>query len=176
MPPSTRHQHGEDGASLILALVFMVVMSLLLLGLLELTGTALVNTYNLKSQRSLEYAADGAADIAVQNVRYSDNPYSASSTNCLPGSVSSITLNGVSMSVDCTQQAYDPLSGLTREVNFYACTSALCTSSNAVLQAEVTFEDYSSDNTTYHCSPTTGLSTCGTGMLIDSWVVETANH
>lgn len=68
----------DAGAVLILALVFLVVAALALVGLVMFSGGALVNTSNLKKQRGLEYAADSATEIAIQKVRYStdafDNP------------------------------------------------------------------------------------------------------
>lgn len=71
----------ESGAALILALVFLVVASLALVGLLVFSGTQIVNTSNLKKQRGLEYAGSAATQIAIQGVRYSANYYGS-----LPGS------------------------------------------------------------------------------------------
>jgi hypothetical protein len=63
-------RHDEAGLTLLLALVFLVTVSMVLLALLDFTSSDLLNSSNLKSQASLEYAADGATDAAVQWVRY----------------------------------------------------------------------------------------------------------
>ena len=57
-----------------MALVFVFAISLMLVALVSLAGNDLLNTSNLKSLRSLEYAADGAVDAAVQAVRYQPAP------------------------------------------------------------------------------------------------------
>jgi hypothetical protein len=165
---------GEAGAVLILALVFVLAIGLAVVSLANMATNDLVNSMNLNSQRSVEYAADSATSVAVQNVRYSGNPYSSSPSNCLP-SGGPLTLNGVNIWVDCTQQQFDPISGVTRVINFYACRSATCSSANAILQAEITFDDYSVGNT-YSCAPGSSISTCGTAMTVDSWILETANN
>jgi len=66
-PPAARE---DAGVALILALIFLVAIGLTVVALVSMAGTAMVNTANLKSQASLEYAADGAADAAVQWVRF----------------------------------------------------------------------------------------------------------
>jgi hypothetical protein len=169
-----RCHRDEAGAVLILALVFLLAIGLAVVSLATMTTNDILNSTNLTSQRSIEYSADGATSMAVQNVRYSGNPYSSAPANCLPNG-SSATLNGVSMSVDCTQQQFDPVSGVTRVINFYACRTGTCSSTNAILQAQITFDDYSVSNS-YLCTPGVSVSTCGTAMTVDSWILETANN
>lgn len=81
--PLARRLAGRDesGAVLILALVFLVVAALALVGLVVFSGTQIVNTSNLKKQRGLDYAVNSATQIAIQAVRYSPNYYGG-----LPGS------------------------------------------------------------------------------------------
>ena len=93
----------ESGVALVLAIVFLTAISLLLLTLASATSGNLLTSSSLKSQRSLEYAADGATSLAVQSVRYSGNQY-ASPAACLPGG-GPVAINGVSMYVTCSQQA-----------------------------------------------------------------------
>ncbi len=62
--------HDDAGVTLILALIFLVAISMTLLALLNLSTTNLVSSSNLQSQASLEYSADGVTDSAVQWVRY----------------------------------------------------------------------------------------------------------
>lgn len=99
----------ESGAVLILALIFVIVGALALVGLVTFAGSALIATSQLKSNRALQYAADGATEIAVQAVRYSpdayDNPTMSPVTppqNCL--GPNSVTINGYTVSVDCSGQ------------------------------------------------------------------------
>ena len=63
---------GEEGATLILALVFMIIIALVLLAAVTFAGNGLLNTSNLLQQQSLEYRSNGAAEVAVQTVRYTD--------------------------------------------------------------------------------------------------------
>ena len=164
----------DSGVTLILALVFLLAVGLLLVVLASTTGADLLNSTNLRGQRSIEYSADGVTTIAAQNARYSGNPYSSSPTDCLPNG-GSMSINGVVLAVYCTQQLWDPISGVTRVINLYACHSGTCSSANAVLQAQVTYDDYSVSNE-YHCQYGGATSTCGTAMTIDSWILETANN
>lgn len=116
----------ESGAVLILALVFLVVASLSLVGLVTFSGSGLLNTANLKKLRALEYASNSATDIAIQGVRYSGDAYDtatgtpvATPQNCLgPTSVgfsptgrptSSPTARVENIAVDCQGEATSPL-------------------------------------------------------------------
>lgn len=60
----------ERGAVLVLALIFLIVGSLLALALTTLSSTNLTNTANFVNLRAVNYAADGAMDGAIQQVRY----------------------------------------------------------------------------------------------------------
>jgi hypothetical protein len=177
----------ESGVTLILALVFILAVGLVLVALVYATGGALLNSSNLRNQRAVEYAADGATTMAAQSVRYSGYPFcnlstgacpgiTGTTTSCLPN-VNAVTINGVSMQVSCSGQIWDSISGVTRVINFFACQSGTCSSTNAVLQAQVTYDDYPVNgpkNCLYGQSPPQ-VSTCGTGMTINSWILKTAS-
>lgn len=108
----------ERGVTLILALVFLVAVSMTLVALLDMSTNDMVNTTNLKSQNSLEYAADGATDTAVQWVR---NGTLVANDNCGEGTAfclylfdgtvqttpggSSTTASNPSAPAACTSQA-----------------------------------------------------------------------
>lgn len=62
---------GEVGAVLILAMVFLLVASGIVVSLLDWSSNDILNTSNLQSSRSLVYSAGGAADVAIQSARYS---------------------------------------------------------------------------------------------------------
>jgi hypothetical protein len=183
----------DVGAVLILALIFVIVVSLSVLGLITFGGTGLLNATNLQGQRSLEFAADGATSAAVQAVRYSYNQFSPSSIeDCLPdGAVltpsstgsQTMFINGLYMTVDCAQAPPPLPPNVTRSINFYACVQQgavaqvppNCLANNAVVVATVNFDDVSTSGL-YACASATVSSTCGTGMTIGNWIVETANN
>lgn len=60
---------GEDGASLMMALAFLVLFGLAIPPLLQLGATNLLATSRLQEQRAVVYAADGATDGALQYLR-----------------------------------------------------------------------------------------------------------
>ena len=124
------------------------------------------------SARTLQYAANGATQVAVQNIRYT--PLLAT-TSPGPGSCwvggAPIQIDGYSMDVWCST-VYTPTSASrTRVVTFDTCldggTAAQCTA-NPLLEAVVTFDDYptgSSPPNTAAC-----VVYCGTSMTVNSWV------
>ncbi len=61
---------GDDGATLILALIFLVVVSLVVIGIERWTGNNLANTSKFVSAQSLQSEANSANDLAIQFVRY----------------------------------------------------------------------------------------------------------
>ena len=78
-----KRSHVDDaGAALILALVFLIVAALTLTALVTFAGTGLLDTAGFTSQRSLQYGANGAVEIAIQRVRYEATSYPALE-NCL---------------------------------------------------------------------------------------------
>jgi hypothetical protein len=172
----TDASESEAGVALILVLVFLLAIGLILVALATAASDDLVNSNNLAGQRSLEYAADGATTLAAQSVRYSGQSYSTTPTSCLPGG--SVTINKKTIYVDCTYQSPPNAGSVTRAINFYACgTAAGCSSSNAIVQAQVYYNDYPPGNgTTPICTPGGETSTCGTAMTINSWIVETGNN
>jgi len=186
MAACRRPRRDESGAALLLALGFVLAIALILVAIASSASNDIASTSNLGSQRSLEFAADGAATLAVQNVRFSGNPYSGppsasnappATTDCLPngtagealGSYHSVTINGVQMSVFCIAQSDDAISSLTRVISFYACPTASITVltpcatqsngtpySSVVLVALVTFDDYAINNSNQWCPPPVG--------------------
>jgi Tfp pilus assembly protein PilX len=188
------HRHDE-GAVLLLTLIFVVVIALVLLALVSLSGNDLMNTANLQSQRASEYAADSAVDAAMQAVRYSYYAFNGAppaGTNragddCLPDgtafvnpdqNTANLPINGVNgvktyWTVDCTGSVNEH-SQNTRVITFYACTQSSCSSANAIVTAVVAFQDYSTANV-YDCDSAPNVATCGTGVVIQSWTVRNAN-
>jgi hypothetical protein len=179
----------ESGAVLVLALIFVIIMAVSLIAVVNLAGDALISTAKFTGQRSLQYAADAATDAAVEAVRYSyyafDGKTNPQNTGCVPdGAVLTVPdnatmppINGIAMNVTCSgvPVSTPPLQN-TRTVTFYSCQQGLgtCNAGNAVVVAQVIFQDYSAVGI-YSCSATTGSATCGTGEAIQSWVVQNSN-
>jgi Tfp pilus assembly protein PilV len=173
--PSSGHvRRDETGVSLILALVMLVVLSFIFLALASSSITTISNSTNLRSQRSTEYAASGATLMAVRNVR-SSGLASSTLQACLPN-VKTLTINGVTIEVDCQLYASNPGQTDTRVINFYACApggapSPACSAGNALLSATVAFNDLNGVGQS-SCPGTT----CGTSEDVKSWVVQSGNN
>jgi hypothetical protein len=79
-------ERNEDGASLIIALLFVTTVSLVSTGVLTFADSSIRTTVVLRDQASDAYAADGAAKIAVNALRTSSPPYTnATGQSCLTG-------------------------------------------------------------------------------------------
>lgn len=190
--PSLLAKRDESGATLILAVIFVIVSAVVVLALLNLNSNDILGTGTLRNQRSIEYAADGATDAAIQGVRYGYLGVNAAPAPCMYDPVtqalfSNMTLDGVTVTVECSGQAAAPSSGY-RTVNFYTCESAtngcpdanLSTGQGVLLEATVVFDDVASASASppdyFNCnSNPSDQTTCGTSYTITNWVVETAN-
>src|SRR5271167_2923032 len=62
--------NDESGAVLILALVFLVAVSLIVIGLLGWVGTSLTATASFSNERSVETAATSAVNLYITQTRY----------------------------------------------------------------------------------------------------------
>lgn len=157
----------ESGASLIIALIFVVAIALIILALIDLTGTNLIDTGNLQNQRSLEYSADSAVDGAIQLVRTGAATCSNSSTVFEPATL----VNGYDVRAFCS---LDSNTGTLRVVTFYACQASSGTltscATNNLIDANITFIDQNCA-TPISCTTSTGYS-----LQINSWVVNRANE
>ncbi|HEY5025182.1 MAG TPA: hypothetical protein VII76_09415 [Acidimicrobiales bacterium] len=164
----------EDGAVLVLALVFMIVIALVLLGVVTLSGNDLLNTSHLLDQQSLEYRSSGAMQVAIQTVRYTNTTFSSLSPCLASNAPIQIGQNSPPVYVDCMTVPHAQLpanTGVSRELNFYACgtSSTTCTASNYTVWATVDFVD----------GPTCAsgsIGACGTSESVKSWLVHNANN
>jgi hypothetical protein len=172
----------EQGATLILVLIFTLVTSLTVAGLFTALRNDLSNSKNFASARTLQYDATAAIDLAIQSIRYTPllgsgetlnasppepcwtvgSTYGAASTNTTP--------DGVDIAVWCST-AWFPNSESTRVVTISAClasTSSTACAQNPVLQSVVTFDDYPAGGS----EPDAGecVVYCGTGLTINSWL------
>ena len=89
--------HGDDGAALVLALAFILVVALGLTGLLTLADTGQRTTVAVRAQGQALYSANGGIDQAVTTVRA--DPAAGRHTGPCP--TVSTTLNAVATEVRC---------------------------------------------------------------------------
>ncbi len=176
--PSSDRRLNEEGAALILVLIFIGVISLLVTVLASLAANNVRDTSVLRAARSVEYTADAATDAAIQNVRYKASWYPTVGlcTPGAPGATSVSANNSTTIEVYCTGTT-NPSSAATRVITFRACPagqSASACMATPILEAKVTFDDYPSGGL-FACT-TTVTATCGVGMTINSWVVYSANN
>ena len=81
MPPT--RSGDESGAVIILALVFLVAVSLIVTGMLTWVGASLHATGSFQNERDVEYAATDAVNLAIQNTRYTFD-YGTTNPNVSP--------------------------------------------------------------------------------------------
>lgn len=94
-----RRAHGERGATLMLALAFLLLFSVVVAAVLVQTQTGLKTTSAVTSHDDKLYAADGGIDYGIQKVRTTASlcPDVASGQQ----SVGTIDLNGRTVTVTC---------------------------------------------------------------------------
>jgi Tfp pilus assembly protein PilX len=172
--PSRRQD--ERGASLILALIFLLVISVTALSLTTWSTNSLNNVAKFGAPAAARSAVDGAVETAVQGERYNVTPTSITSTpSSTPAICSTVTIPENSVNYTFTiwcGTVQDLGSSATRVVTFNACsgpaTGSVCASPQLV--ASVTYDDYTfpiSQVLTSYCK-----KNCGTSVTVSSWVVS----
>ena len=119
---------GEAGAVLVLALLFLVVVGGVVGSLATWAQNDLNNTAKFTAARSVQYAADSATEVAIQDIRYSPLLATGQTLNASPptycwnnpGTPELPPVDGVSMDVWCST-AWNPSSANTRVVTFSTC-------------------------------------------------------
>jgi hypothetical protein len=176
---SPSRERSETGAILILALVYIVVVSVIVAALASWATNDLNNTSKFNSARSLQFALGSVTDTAIQSIRYYPMLTANQTLNASPptycwaptGSYSTdeLVIDGEAVQVWCSTTE-NFASSQTRVVTFSACLTTISATACALhpqLQAVVAFDDYPPGE-----SPTlstTCSSTCGEGMLLDNW-------
>jgi hypothetical protein len=147
--PRARAQQRDAGASLILAIAFVVMIGAISAGLAGLVTSSLNNRGSLELVRDRQYAADGAIEQAISQVRLLPGPALAA---CALADGSMVdTLNGVAIRVDWRNacgvvRGSDGTVVAQRNVIFTACqnTGVVCTDVNVIIRGQVNFEQASS--------------------------------
>ena len=185
----------ESGAILILALVFLVAVSLIVTGLLTWVGTSLSATGTFQNERNVELGLTNGVNLAIHNTRYqfdagSPTPFlnNPSPELCGTYQIPNESSNNL-VNVYCSM-IWQPFSANTRVFTYSACAyTATPTSSTPAadcaaqpsLQDIVAFYDYPtggaaspSPNPT-PCTPiqpinnSPGNGSCGETMTQVSW-------
>jgi hypothetical protein len=139
-----RRMKGERGASLILAIAFMVVIGAISAAVISTVASGLQGRVALDQARNREYAADGAVETMIAAARSAGG---ACPTGASTPSTSPFQLDGVSIHIDCSSAAAVVLLGgqLVRQNNlaFQACvdnSGQACTSTTTIVTAQVNFQ------------------------------------
>jgi hypothetical protein len=158
----SRRRRDERGSSLILALVYIVSVSLIVGALADWAMNDLSNTAHFQNASTLDNAVSGATEVAIQSIRYYPQwPATSGNTpaNCWTpsGTLSSdVTINNDLVGVWCSTKE-NLQSPNTRTVTFIACpvtaaevsggtAEGLCQGGtlHPSLKAVVVFDDYPS--------------------------------
>jgi hypothetical protein len=143
-----RRRPDEDcGASLILAIAFVLMVGVISAGLLALATTGLSNRNTLQTVRNRQYAADGAIEQAISQTRTgtcSSPP--GSLTDSYVGTYNAATVTvviRVDWSTACgAVQGAEGTVVAQRNVIFAACenTGAACDPAKVIVRAAVNFQ------------------------------------
>jgi hypothetical protein len=141
--PRTPEHDAERGASLILAIAFMVVLGAIGATLVASITTGVHDRDILDRVRDREYAADGGVESSIARVRQLPPPGPGLADCGGPDHYSA--LNGVAIRVDCVNAWTLTLAAFEqRNVIFTACVdetpSVPCTDANAIIRAQVNFQ------------------------------------
>lgn len=173
----------EAGASLILALIFIVVTSVIMLSLTSLATNGLNSVAQFRTPQLERSALDSAMSTAIYQQRYVVTPSSISLTGttvlCSSPVVQEPGMSSQSgtFRIWCSTFQDNGSNTQTRTVTFIACpynyTGAICPS--PLLVAKVNFDDY--PYTGSPLLPTSGPGSycttyCGTAETIVSWVLQ----
>jgi hypothetical protein len=183
--PSRRRdqRHSESGAVLILALAYIISVSMVVLALADWATSDLHNTSAFNSATETHLAYSGAMDSAIQSIRYTPDPSTTPPTNTptpstpgtcwvpTTGTVSQLALDGYTVNVYCQTTEDLPLGKYTRTVTLYACSSTVTETqclASPELTAVVGIDDYPGGGRitlTSQCTP----PECGYGETLISW-------
>jgi len=172
-----RSRRDDAGASLIVTLMFIVIVSTFVGFLTPWMSNLLSNNVQFTQASAVQTDLGNAANLAIQSIRYTPLIASNQTLNASPpsycwGATSPSSFSGESgtpVSTWCST-AWAPTSTSTRVVTIDACvstTSATSCATNPQLQVVVTFDDYLPGDATTSNECT---ATCGEGITIDSWV------
>ncbi len=178
---SRRARHSDVGSSLVLAIVFLTVVSIVMIALVDWVGNDLRNTANFTAAQSFQSTANSASQVALQNVRYNFMSQTLNASPPAPCWTTSPTpslllLNGQSVDSWCTT-SWTTGTEQGRVVTISTCLSSVTAANCAkspLLQTIATFGDFDKNTGSATCNSQTapipfGQGTCGTTMTINTW-------
>jgi len=149
---NARHGRRDRGSSLLLTIGFVVMIGAISAGLAGLVTSGLNNTVTLERIRDRQYAADGAVENAIAEVR-SQMEISDTCVDDTSGISRTNFDNEISIRVDWSgacgvAQGANGLIFLQRNIDFTACLiptgsvadGEACTNDTAIISAQVNFE------------------------------------
>jgi hypothetical protein len=180
---------------MILALVYIVAISLVVGALASWVMNDLNNTVHFQSASARDYAATAAADIAIANIRYapyqSQTPPSTMGNCWAPAAPNNTTgeggtpqtpIDGYTMAVWCNtyQNSTTLLTRSTRTVSFYVCkestldlpnptVSAAACYNSPLLFVKVVYDDYPQGEVTGYLTSVC-TDTCGEQATVEDWI------
>jgi Tfp pilus assembly protein PilV len=170
----SRRDRSEQGASLILALVFIVVVAVIVGAISSLTLNDLNNTASFNSATNTDYSASNVANLAIQSVRYVPQATNGVLGACWTtgGSVSEQSFNNETVAIWCDSVPH-PGSSQSRVVTMYAgtlptCSTAAGCKASPLLTLVEAYDDYSAAGTDT-CPTNPGIATCGAGASTLVW-------
>ncbi len=182
---SARVGRDEDGAVLVLALIFLIIVSLVITAILSWAGNSLTATGSFQTERNTEYGATAAVNLAVQTTRTtfdtgSPMPFLNNATPELCATYATPGGQSTSVHVYCTM-VWQPYSSNTRVFTYSACLSGTTADASPtscaaapLLQARFAFYDYPSagasiSSTPQSCQPVSAGGACGQNVAQLSW-------
>ena len=132
--------HGEEGAALELALLFMIATALIVTVLLGFSSTSARATVTTRTTRGTDYDADAAMQAAIATVRVG---------TCASFTPTFTLNNPIALRVDCSLTG--TAVGSQRHVVLSVCPASIatvpCPDAGSLLRAEVVFFDDKGDGT-----------------------------
>jgi hypothetical protein len=154
---------------LILALVFIVVVSVVVGAVSSLALNDLRNTTHFNSATSTSTSLTDIANLAIQSVRYVPQTTNNTTGLCFGASARQV-FNNVPVGVYCKSVAH-PGSSQTRVVTMYGCLASTSQSncqSKPLLTVVEAYDDYSASGTDT-CPTNPSTATCGAGASTLVW-------
>ena len=133
---------GERGAALVLAIAFMLVVGAVGSAVVTSLASGVNGRVVLDHARDRQYAADGAIEAAIAQVR-GQGATGAGMAGCTAAIPPGSTLNNVKIRVDCANVPTFLAHGvLERNALFTACLDkgTPCNDATAIIRAQVNFE------------------------------------
>ncbi len=148
----SRRFRGEDGATLLFVIGFMVLTGLVVAGMVSRITSTTLDRSAFDTARNREYAADGAVETAIAQTRSQMQSAPAAACTVATGTTATIVtqtsaqaLNKVAVQVDCTQAvpAFTLSGSIQRVVSFTACplqaAGHQCPAGSSIIDTQVNF-------------------------------------